>query len=654
MRTLYQANEANYPRLATDAFFVDYENNYRYNEILDETARFVENFQLLNEEVWSRFVNQFKEDDADSPDNGWRGEYWGKMMRGACFVYSYTKNEQLYAVLKATVLDILTAADEFGRISSYHKDHEFNGWDMWCRKYVLLGMQYFLEICPEEDLKKTIIASMCRQADYIISKVGKEEDGKLPITATTHYWRGLNACSLLEPIVRLYTLTQNPAYFNFAEYIVNVGATDIENIFLLAEQDELYPYQYPVTKAYEMISCFEGLLEFYRITGISRYKTAVVNFANRILESDFTVIGSCGCTHELFDHSTVRQTNTQNHAQQETCVTVTLMKFFYQLTLLTGDARYSDAFEVSLYNAYLGSVNTAKATEPTLFADHPELKIEPLPFDSYSPLTLGRRGLMIGGFKIMSDLHYYGCCACIGSAGIGLVPKMQLLATKNGFAMNLYINGSAAAKTASGNTVRFETETQYPKDGTVKIKLGMDKPEQFELLLRIPAWSEHTCITCNGQAIPAEAGYVAINREFADGDVLEISLDMRTKVIRPVPYGSQIVMTKIVWPRTFYMVPTVDKEDPLAKKHVALQRGPIMLAKENRLGYDVEAAMDLKINADGTVDTELIDNSEIPYTCILGVKVPLNDGSSVKLSDYSSAGKLWTEENKMAVWLLTK
>ena len=63
-------------------------------------------------------------------------------------------------------------------------------------------------------------------------------------------------------------------------------------------QKQLYPYQYPVTKAYEMMSCFEGLLEYYRETGIEKYKQAVINFADMVLESDFTIIGSCGCTHE--------------------------------------------------------------------------------------------------------------------------------------------------------------------------------------------------------------------------------------------------------------------------------------------------------------------------------------------------------------------
>ena len=137
-----------------------------------------------------------------------------------------------------------------------------------------------------------------------------------------------------------------------------------------------------------MTSCFEGLLEYYRITGIEKHKIATINFANRVLETDFTVIGSSGCTHELFDHSTVRQANTDNFViQQETCVTVTIMKFFSQLALLTGDTKYIDAFEISLYNAYLGAINTDKVIEPTLLKEHPDWDIEPLPFDSYSPLT---------------------------------------------------------------------------------------------------------------------------------------------------------------------------------------------------------------------------------------------------------------------------
>ena len=269
------------------------------------------------------------------------------------------QNEKLYSVLSHTVNEMIKSADENGRISSYAVNHEFDAWDLWCRKYVLLGMEYFLEICTDELQKRNIINSMCKQVDYIITKIGREEDGKKEITTATRHWRGLNSCSILEPVVRLYNLTQDKRYFDFATYIVDCGGTDIENIFELAYENNLYPYQYPVTKAYEMTSCFEGLLEYYKITGNEKYKTAILNYANKILESDFTVIGCCGCTHELFDHSTVRQANTTNgEIMQETCVTVTLMKFFYRVHLLSGESKYADAFEISFYNAYLGSFNT--------------------------------------------------------------------------------------------------------------------------------------------------------------------------------------------------------------------------------------------------------------------------------------------------------
>ena len=70
-------------------------NRYQFREIIDQSVRFIEEVQLLREDLWKRFVNQFQEEDADA-EGGWRGEYWGKMMRGACFVYQYSQNPKLY------------------------------------------------------------------------------------------------------------------------------------------------------------------------------------------------------------------------------------------------------------------------------------------------------------------------------------------------------------------------------------------------------------------------------------------------------------------------------------------------------------------------------------------------------------------------------
>ena len=653
MRNIYTDNPMNAPRLNTDAHFVDYSAEHKHEGFIDKAYRYIEDFALMSPEMWARFVHQFREEDADY-DGGWRGEYWGKCIRGAAFVYSYTKNPELYKILRQTVIDMIESGreNEGGRISTYAKSHEFCHWDIWSRKYVMLGMQYFYEVCEEKELRERIVASMKTQADCIMQFIGGEK-GKKRIVKATHHWRGLNSSSLLEPIVRLYSLTGEKKYFDFATYIVSEGGTDVANIFDLAYENGLKPYQYPSTKAYEMTSCFEGLLEYYRITGIEKYKVALVNFADAILENDFTVIGCCGCTHELFDHSTVRQANTTNgEVMQETCVTVTLMKFFYQMHILTGDPKYVDAFEISLYNAYLGSVNTEKVVEPTLPIDFPGLYYAPLPFDSYSPLTAGRRGTKIGGFKVMSDKNYYGCCACIGAAGIGLIEKVEALLSENALVLNLFIPGTASLSTPNGSAMTLKVDTEYPRAGKVTVTLGLEKPETFTLKIRNPEWSKKTKITACGEKVKATAGYTEIERRWNNGDTVTVELDMRAQAILPIPYGSQVLMNKVIWGENM-MVPTFDKEDPLACRHIAIRRGPIMLAQENRLGYSVDTPIEVLVGEDGYVDVELTDG-KAPYECVVEAYVPLAKGKKMLVTDYGSAGKLWTDESKMAVWMLTK
>lgn len=626
-----------------DTFF-EQKNNNSFKQVLDKNIRFINEFDLKNPVIWKRFVNQFL---IHSDNDGtWRGEYWGKMMRGACFVYTYTKDRELYNILNETVKDMINSADKLGRISTYNVEYEFDAWDIWCRKYVLLGLEYFYEICEDDSLRKDIISSLCQQTDYILSKIGEKSDGKLPITSATRHWRGLNSSSLLEPIVKLFNLTKNEKYFEFAKYIVECGGTDVANIFDLAYKKELRIYQYPATKAYEMTSCFIGLLDFYRVTKKEYYKTAILNFADLILEDEFTVIGSAGCTHELFDHSKVRQANTTNgDVAQETCVTVTLMQFFHQLNLLTGDSKYIDAFEISLYNAYLGAVNTEKCiNNNSQITDN--LITEPLPFDSYSPLVSSVRGKLIGGFKPMNDNHYYGCCACIGSAGIGLAMKTAILSTDNGIVINLYEKGEISQQTKSGNNIKLIIDTEYPVNQEVKITVKTNG--FYEIKLRNPNWSVNTKVSVNNEEMFAQKGYISIQREWNVNDIINISFDMKINVIHPIPYGSQLIMNKVIWGKN-YMVLSLDKEDPIAKNHIALQRGPLMLAQDERIGYSTTEPITLKIQ-----DNTVLGNYNIPspYSSIFSCELETKQGSFLKFTDYASAGKDW--KSKIAVWILTK
>lgn len=624
----------------------------RFQGITDRTIRFLQETQLRDEGLWRRFVKQFCSE-ADAGDRGWRGEYWGKMMRGACFVWSYTRDEALYGILEGTMRDMMESMDKEGRISTYGKDTEFTGWDLWNRKYVLLGMQYFLEICREEELARQIVSCMCRQADYLLIHIGPEEEGKKPVTKASDHWRGLNSSSILEPIVRLYNLTGEERYLAFAAEIVESGGTSVANLFDLAYEDKLYPYQYPVTKAYEMISCFEGLLEYWKVTGTPWHKEAVLRFAKKLLKSDFTVIGSSGCTHELFDHSGVRQAGAAGgELMQETCVTVTLMKFFWELTMLTGEGVYADAFERAYYNAYLGAVNTRGRISPLLGELFPQAVQEPMPFDSYSPLTAGVRGKGIGGLKLMADGHTYGCCACIGAAGAGLVPKMALMESPEGLFLNLYLPGELKTGETGGRKVRFHVETEYPGEGRVRIVEETQEKEHFVIGLRDPGWSRETKVWLDGVrlSVTRQKGYLFLEKSWQGSHEIVLEFDMGTEAIRPVSYGHDILMTRIVWEEN-YVVPVYDEEAPEAKERICLRRGPLVLAASDELGYDASGAFDIAVGEDGYVEARKPEHETLSYDHMAELEIPLRGGGSLQVMDYASVGKEWEESGKIAAWI---
>ena len=129
--------------------------NVRFQGIADQTAKFLQKEQLSDPKLWAKFVDLYRSQ-PDGENQGWRGEYWGKMMRGGALVCSYTKDPVLYDILTDSVRDMMTVAEEDGRVSSYSRETEFDSWDLWGRKYVILASEYYLEICQDETLKQEL------------------------------------------------------------------------------------------------------------------------------------------------------------------------------------------------------------------------------------------------------------------------------------------------------------------------------------------------------------------------------------------------------------------------------------------------------------------------------------------------------------------
>lgn len=122
------------------------------------------------------------------------------------------------------------------------------------------------------------------------------------------------------------------------------------------------------------------------------------------------------------------------------------------------------------------------------------------------------------------------CCQHNHGMGWPYYAEHLVMATAdNGLATMLYAANETTAEVADGKTVKLTETTNYPFDETITLTVNTDGAVKFPLYLRIPAWSGETAVKVNGeqQTVGAVAGkYVRVEREWTDGDVVELTLPM--------------------------------------------------------------------------------------------------------------------------------
>ena len=638
-----------------------------YQGIADEMLRLVEEKQLKDRSLWKLAAKQFAgpaggadrasaEDTGgsglpdgaccgwpDDADHGWRGEYWGKLMRGACMTWQYTGDQELYDILTETVRELLSFQEADGRISTYSRKEEFTGWDLWCRKYVLLGLIHFYEICTDEAFRQQVLEAAGRHLDYVISRIG-EGEGKKKITLASDHWLGINSSSILEPVVRLYLRKPEKRYLEFADYIVGTGGAEGFHIFEAAYEDRLCPYQYPVTKAYELMSCFEGLLFYAQVKNSEKWRQAVIRFADRLLETEATVAGGSGCEHELFNHSSLMQSGTKyDGLMLETCVTVTWMKLMERVYRLTGELKYLEEAERSAFNALYGAVNTKGAVcGPEAAFDEPYYRevydravrsSGPQMFDSYSPLRAGIRGRAVGGFKSMEEnTAYCGCCIAIAAAGCALVPLMAARDRAEGIEIGILLPGRIRTE-VQGVPVELSVKTAYPLPGETAILVQTQEEREWELRIRIPSFAEAGTVRVeagrreSGEEAVLPGSFLVLKRRWRNGDAVRLSLSWGLRCVRGME----------------------NPEDEESARQTAVLYGPLTLARDRRLEEKrLEEKRAEAGDAEKTVFVRTSAEAEIPCQCCLDMTL---GEKTFPMIDYASAGKTWRRDSQMEVWI---
>lgn len=570
------------------------------------------NERLLKALDYSKLVDFFR----FSTEKFAAGEFWGKIMRAACLAYQYSHDQELKKIIYDSIDDLLSIQAEDGCISNFKSDNQPYGSDLWERKYLLVGMQEYYRITGDA----RVLDAMVKLMDYTISQVGYSP--KVRIVDTGWAFEGIESSSILGPVVELYRITGNPKYLDFAKYIVeDEGGCKRENIFeapLVGKDpkdvgDNGNPHE-SIAKAYEMMSCFEGLAGYCQATGSDHYSKCLIEFYNKVKDQEINIIGSGGAASpfnlgpgsgEQWNHTYCEQTNPNIGRGNETCVTVTWIKLCYQVLMLTGDSRVADQIERSVYNALFGAIHPAGN------------------YFEYYPKLNGTRSMEKGFGYFIGDFNLT-CCTANGPTGMAMIPKMALMGMDGGLAVNLYFPGSFSVKPEGGKEVSVHIFTDYPASGLIEITIESVEPEEFTLMLRIPEWSKSTLLKVNGADISTELGtYAMIRRKWSAADRIELRLDMRCQRI-DAPHGS----------------------NRAGDRYHALMVGPVVLCRDARVGI-VDNAVDIPTDANGYVNAEYVPDSQISK---IHYKVPTKSGG-IDVIDYASAGATWDEASKFITWM---
>lgn len=455
----------------------------------------------------SPFINR------NEADNGWRCEFWGKIVRSAILANNSVRDPELEAIIRETVKNIMATQTPDGCISSYPADKQTTFWDLWGRKYVIQALlRYYYMV--EEDAK---VKECCvKMLDHLMTQVNKVKKD----IRECGLHNGLASASILGAVVGVYKLTGEERFLDYASYIAGSGCSGIHDVFKAA-RNGVAPQTIGNAKSYELTSCFQGLAELYKLDMQAEYKEACEKYFHAVREKEIFITGVGGlrdCCGEYWYDGKFRQTRSDSGMLGETCVTTTYLHYCDVIANLIDPAIPMAEAECSLYNGILGAMSP----------------------DGTQWIHCNPTPLTGGGWKNPADDQInrgfgtpFGgndCCLAQGPEALAMAPKLAVTARKDGAALNFF--EALTAELADGT--KIEVSGDYP--ASPQAEISVCSPREFCLYLRIPEFC--TGVTLNGTACKFNKGeYLAINRQWSADDRLLMTFDFSLKEVA-APDGS--------------------------------------------------------------------------------------------------------------------
>lgn len=517
-----------------------------------------------------------------------------KALEGMAYSLQNNPDPVLEAKCDEWIAKFAAAQEKDGYINTYYtltgldkRWTEMDKHEMYCAGHMIeAGVAYY-----NVTGKRNLLDVCIKMADHMMTQFGPGKRDWVP---------GHEEIELA--LVKLYQATGEKKYLDFSEWLLDergkgLGANNGEPWDAAYHQDDK-----PVREmtdiaghAVRAMYLYCGMADVAAYTGDQGYIDALNRLWDDVVLRNMYITGGIGQSahNEGFteDYSLPNLT-----AYCETCASVGMVYWNWRMNQFTGDGKYVDVMERSMYNGALAGISLN-----------------------------GDRFFYVNPLESLGDHHrkaWYGC-ACCPSQICRFLPSIgnYIYGVSNDEVwVNLYIGSQASVKYGKKD-LTLTQETNYPWEGAVKITIGAKSPVNAEMRLRIPGWCKSYTVKVNGAEVKplVESGYAVLPGKWSDGDAIELNMDMPVEVVAADP-------------RT--------KEDEGMR---AIQRGPIVYCIEeadNKDGFD-----DLKIseNADFTTafEKDLLNG-------VVTIDAKVGDRTLKYIPYYSWDNR---EAGKMKVWV---
>jgi DUF1680 family protein len=435
--------------------------------------------------------------------NWWNGETEGNWRAGFIAMAYLAEDRQMMQKADEYVRHILNSQDEDGYLGVFAPGLRFSSQgELWTQACLMRGLLDYSELTEDQRVRGAVI----RATDLSIATYGGRKT-RLPLGAGGH---GLPHDLMISDVAeRLFDLTGDLKYRDFVLGLyeeLSVTARDADtSLSSLLDLNSGWENHGPNT--YETMRV---PLWLWMATGREDLGRAARNALEKLAR--YTEPGGSAVSQENISNLRPDPLLTE----YEYCATKEIQFTLESALQKSGVASLGDRIELLWFNAAQGARLPDGSAITYLTADN-RLRcdgrtpdgLRPEPRNKFSPT---HRDVAV-------------CCNPNAANVAGLyVRGMWMRHSGGGLAALLYGPCRVATK-VHGIPVALEEKTNYPFENRVEIEVRPAREMEFPILLRDPAWSCGTKVTCPGASIRREGAYWIVSKRWLNGDVISLSFE---------------------------------------------------------------------------------------------------------------------------------